>query len=108
MIVKNVGPLALNTTGENYKLIGDSVLCEVTYTGATDHILFIAAGSKIDYTDHSEITDVNGTTITRFTANGTGVQRIQINGMTPGTYITLQAVSGSSTTAPTLSFITGK
>ena len=106
--VKNVGPLALATTNENNKLISPHVLCEVTYTGATNHILCIAAGSKVDGATHSEITDVDGNTITRFTASGSGVQLIQINGLTPGTYITLKEISGSSTTAPTLSYISGK
>lgn len=105
---KNIGPVALAYSHENYKLIGPNVLCEVTYTGATDHILYIAGGSKIDATTHSEIVDVNGAAITRFTASGTGTQKIQINGLTPGTYISLQEVSGESTTAPTLSYISGK
>jgi len=106
--VKNVGPLALATTSENNSLIGSNVLCEIIYTGATNHILYIAAGSKITASTHSEIIDVNGNTITRFTANGTGVERIQINGLTPGTYISLQEVSGTSDTAPVLNYISGK
>ncbi len=102
----NYGPLAIGVAIP-YKLVGYAALVEIHFTDATDHILFVAMGSSVNGADHSEITDQDGNNVTRFTASGTGVQRIQINGLTPGAYLSMGEVSGSSTTAPKMYVTTG-
>jgi hypothetical protein len=100
----NIGPIALNTVTENCKMVGYGCFITVTYTGATDLILYIANGPGLDYTKHSEIT-VDGVNVTRFTAQSAGIQQISLNGLTPGTFISLQTVSGTGTAV--MDFITG-
>lgn len=100
----NIGPIALNTVTDNCKMVGYGCFITVTFTGATDLILFIANGAGTDYTKHSEIT-VDGVNVTRFTAQLAGTQNIHLNGLTPGTFISLQTVSGTGTAV--MNFITG-
>ena len=101
----NFGSFAINEVNDTAKLVGYAVHIKVTYTGATDLILYIANGASANGDDHKEIVNSAGTNVTRFTATGSGTQNIQINGLTPGTYISLKKVSGTGTA--TMSFITG-
>lgn len=101
----NFGPIAKDTVSESAKLIGRGVSVKVTYTGATNLILYIANGHSTSGDDHSEIVDSTGATITRFTANGAGVQNLQINGLEPGTFIQLKSASGTGTAV--MHFVTG-
>ena len=101
----NFGSFAVDEVNEAAKMVGYSVLVKVTYTAATDLILYLASGSSVTGDDHTEIVNESGTQVTRFSATGTGIQNFQINGLTPGTYLSLKKVSGTGTA--TMSFITG-
>lgn len=98
----NFGPLEI---GEASKIVGYALLCEITYTGATSLVLCIANGSSIYGSEHSEIVDEFLTTITRVTLDTSGIHRVQINGLTPGSYVSLMKISGDG--SATLRYLTG-
>jgi len=101
----NFGSFAVDEVNEAAKMVGYSVLVKVTYTSATALILYLAAGASVSGDDHTEIVNEAGTQVTRFTATGSSIQNFQINGLTPGTYLSLKEVSGTGTAV--MSFITG-
>lgn len=90
----NYGPL---TAGQAVKIWGRGCNAKISYTGASSLVLALAAGHSANGDDHTEITNESGTLITRFTANGSGAQNIQVNGLEPGVYVSMIVVSGTGT-----------
>lgn len=106
MIAFNYGPIAVDEVKDSYKVYGRGVSVRISYVSATSLLLYIANGHSANGDDHSELKDSEGATVTRATLTGTGVHNLQINGLEPGTYISLKKVSGTGTA--TMNFITGR
>lgn len=50
----------------------------------------------------AEITDADGSQVTRFTATGSGTEIVNISGLTPGSYIGINTESGTGTVTATI------
>lgn len=91
------------TSSETVKLVSPNVLVRYNYTGATSLIIYVKGG--ITPANMTEIVDDQGTTVTRYTATGTGSYQINMAGLTPGTLISVDTVSGTGTV--TMDVLTG-
>lgn len=80
---------------EAVKLVGHNCVVKFDYTGATSLICYVKAG--FSDTTMAEIVNSDGDTVTRFTASGTGSQLINISGLTPGSFVAIDTVSGTGT-----------
>ena len=87
------------TTSDAIKVIGN-VQIEFTYTGATSLVCYAQSG--VTPSNMAEITDADGSQVTRFTATGSGTEIVNISGLTPGSYIGINTESGTGTVTATI------
>lgn len=80
---------------DGVKIKSENIIVELSYVGATDLIIYVRAGINTD--NMQEILDADGTTVTRYTATGTGTRLVNISGLTPGSHVGIGVVSGTGT-----------
>ena len=87
------------TTSDAIKVIGN-VQIQFDYVSASSLVCYAQSG--VTPSTMAEITDADGNQVTRFTATGTGSEIINISGLTPGSYIGINTVSGTGTVTATI------
>ena len=96
----------LTLGGDGVKIVGENCLVEFSYVGGNALVMCVVNGITEDAADMSEIVNEAGDTVTRFTATGTGTQKINISGLTPGTFVGIKQISATAGTA-TAKVLTG-
>jgi hypothetical protein len=96
----------LELDGVGKKIVGENCLVEFTYTGGDALVMCVVNGFTESAADMAEIVNEAGETVTRFTATGAGTQKINISGLTPGTFVGIKQVSATAGTA-TARLLTG-